>query len=1728
MAPLRAALFLALCVLAWTSSPASAPETADPGNTVASRPHSEDETSDPDNTPEYESDLDPYAPSTFLDVPRCWVWIYTYDSLYGPWSEPHCHFLRPCQEHAHMLDGVDTTHCNPEDANDAMWQPLRLPSPLPGEESQVSPTSLAGGPQGAADGGTHAGQNEESSDAAAWTRMPTALSRHAVTVDPTRLSSADSTSPPPGAGTRWMRRGRERSSHRHRASRTRRKDDQIPLFGTSARYRAHHFGAFAHPCMLVSALTSSGCSFARFAEAAQELGLPEDYWAPFYAQWNAAHLEGIQRVFDHIGCPALRVWDKDLKSFSTIVGLETHRDAWSDVVYEPPSATRPLGHYTPPDRSQLGLIFMLGRSQGIADGRHSTIDPSAKDTFVGAGGPSSTRGFACEINGKKRVFSHSDHGHILNHSKKGALSYRCLFKAAAGGLGFIAKEEERLYDDTLLHLRRDSDLHVRFPLQMLNALHYPSLDRRLDTFERRGYADHIEVTGLAYMLGITVHVLSPGQNGTTVISSITPTGTDASTELHDRSAIYLWLSNCRDGHYSFLEHLTSEEDKAARRKIVDARRVDLEQRRATFPTGKPSVTSPVAINTRGSRAARSVAPAQADQTTTRARASAGVGPAPAGRRIRGAAPAAATRTTAEPAAAAPAATSPSTPPAQADTQSQGPFAKTPEEPPATQTQAPFHATPDAAEPSAPPPKPAAAPSTSKASFTCAACKKTYQKAFYFSQHLVKEHAADTNKDTPAGRQLRDLDARLPTPRPTRTPATPAKKAVQDDPLGEQATDADAPRVTRADVMRAMQAHLAAFKDANAARREELAYLLLTAPWPRRIKTGAARAQVPNEFPEAEPLDEHVKLALLELARNGTVGRANRKLASNGVLPVNAEVEGKLRAKYPQDAASIQPAHVDAAQLYNITLEAILAHIKSKSPTTGGGPDGWTYDKLQVLVKGGAATRAAREGLAAFINAIAHGELDTARLRPLLTNARGVALRKAAGANDPRPIGITSVFTAIATALVIASPDVREATPSAVGPTELGNGVPGGVEALPNVLTAYAALNPGHVIVKTDVENAFGSLKRQKAINCAEHYPPLAPLLNMLYRAPTVVTYTDQASGASVDINVTCGVTQGGPEGTLIFSTVLRQAVDDTCAKHPSVKMIGIADDRYIMGPPSDAIAALETYEAAIALLGLKLQRRKTQLWAPTPTAAIGQACADANIAYASDGIVVASAPIGTASFVHGHLNKVLAEYVEHIGRVQVAAARGRAPHAQQLYKLIRLCLAPAKIAYLLRTLSAASTAAHARQYDDAVHKAVTTLLGFKPGDARVDASTPSGARAKALAQLAAVEGGLGITSAATVAADFRLGNLLLTAPLVAAALGPGFDPATTGATVLPELFTLLSSPSVTNLGVQALKNRAPASFFVEGVKKGAHILAAARRPQQVKDVVGTMTEDAAAWLRSSGGEGSSYLLAASRLTPDEFTALARTRMALPPTDDTPVSGACPHCAGRAIEPSGLHTLHCLEAGRDGPKGQRTKRHRYVKATIEAAFRSAASACGGAAAGSRVGRVEPNCNEYWRTRDDFVPPARHADEPRADIVIESNEVTHLLDLVLVHPNVQNPAHKAASTIHSTAANVAAAEKVQLYKARFEVDASATPFVPFAIETGGRWHKAARNFASSFIKSCIGKESDDFTADDKLLYARTLRCLLDSIDSARARHVARQLLGRPSSAPSSRSSTPPPPA
>jgi len=546
----------------------------------------------------------------------------------------------------------------------------------------------------------------------------------------------------------------------------------------------------------------------------------------------------------------------------------------------------------------------------------------------------------------------------------------------------------------------------------------------------------------------------------------------------------------------------------------------------------------------------------------------------------------------------------------------------------------------------------------------------------------------------------------------------------------------------------------------------------------------------------------------------------------------------------------------------------------------------------------------------------------------------------------------------------------------------------------------------------------------------------------------------------------------------------------------------------------DAIAALATYEEELETICLRLQRPKMHLHAPAQDAASATASAGAGLHYA-DGIVAAGTPLGSASFVQQYLTTLFDTYLEHVQRVLRAAAAGRRHHAQALYKLVRLCLTPAKVNYLLRTCPTADIEHHARRYDAAAFRATMTVLGVAPDDTSIDPNTQRGASTMARACLPASSGGLGTTSAAATAAEARLGNLLLTAPIIGNALGLGaglFDPIADGKTALPELYQLLASPRITNLNLEALKGKPPESFFCLGLAKAARTVSHALRPQQLKAVLANLSQDDAAWVLSCGAEGASYLLAPSRLTSAEFSAISRTRVGIAPTADTRVRGVCSHCDGKPIEPSGLHALHCQQPGSEGAIGQRTTRHAIVLDTMRVAFRAAAAACGAAAA-NRVPRGEPCMADYFPPNPSFAPTdARKPKELRADMSVrDGDNTTTLLDLVITHPSpLTNKHHSDASAIPGIAAKEAFKSKRTKYESRFNMDASETGFLPFAIETGGRWHPEARSFAANFITTCIGKDPKDYDAIDKTLYAWTLRRLLDSIDVARAKAVAHALI------------------
>ena len=316
----------------------------------------------------------------------------------------------------------------------------------------------------------------------------------------------------------------------------------------------------------------------------------------------------------------------------------------------------------------------------------------------------------------------------------------------------------------------------------------------------------------------------------------------------------------------------------------------------------------------------------------------------------------------------------------------------------------------------------------------------------------------------------------------------------------------------------------------------------------------------------------------------------------------------------------------------------------------------------------------------------------------------------------------------------------------------------------------------------------------------------------------------------------------------------------------------------------------------------------------------------------------------------------------------------------------------AMISYTLRTTPAEDIMEHAAWYDEEVFKVVMDLLGVPEDHPDANRSTAGGRLVRDRVRLHAGSGGLGITSAAQTAPDARLGSLLLTAHLVAQALGEGFDSTTQGSKALPDLPKLLQAKETVDLKLSKLDGLKVEDAYISPLQHMSKDLSEARREGRLKDVLSQIAdEEAKAWVLSCGEEGAYYLLAedgtlahGARPLPNRlFKALGRARVGLQPTPhsgSTPSAspaaapGLCPReGCGKPMGTCGLHYLTCLESGPGGGKGMRSLRHAEVKGALGAAMRRV----GGA---KMVPMPEPDLCTLWREKEDYRRRRAGAQQP----------------------------------------------------------------------------------------------------------------------------------------------------
>ena len=157
--------------------------------------------------------------------------------------------------------------------------------------------------------------------------------------------------------------------------------------------------------------------------------------------------------------------------------------------------------------------------------------------------------------------------------------------------------------------------------------------------------------------------------------------------------------------------------------------------------------------------------------------------------------------------------------------------------------------------------------------------------------------------------------------------------------------------------------------------------------------------------------------------------------------------------------------------------------------------------------------------------------------------------------------------------------------------------------------------------------------------------------------------------------------------------------------------------------------------------------------------------------------------------------------------------------------------------------------------------------------------------------------------------------------------------------------------------------------------------------------------------------------------------------------------------------------------------------------------------------------EPKMGAYFRRNPSFKPAANQQDkdeiERSGDIICRNTPRGNaVFDVTIRLPFTPQGAARTQDFKPGKAADDAYDEKIKHYAAEYLPQGGI--IIPIAIEAGGRWAPRSREHITDFIKWCINKPDDKYTADDKVFYTNSLRDVLDSTALALVRHQARQLV------------------
>ena len=366
---------------------------------------------------------------------------------------------------------------------------------------------------------------------------------------------------------------------------------------------------------------------------------------------------------------------------------------------------------------------------------------------------------------------------------------------------------------------------------------------------------------------------------------------------------------------------------------------------------------------------------------------------------------------------------------------------------------------------------------------------------------------------------------------------------------------------------------------------------------REVRRRRARGQGPRE----EDLDKKREV-VLGLAAKGQVGRAARRIDSNGVASLESPATmATLRAKYP-DRIRPLPATVTRGQCVD-NLGGLREAMLGLERGVSSGPGGLRNEHLISLAEVWGEEEMARlqEFGLLYLNS---------SLPPWFYRVWGtvttVPLYKTIQREEDklRPVGVAPTMVRLLDKFV--ATQNKQVLQDFLEPQQLALS-PAGGHKLVHIVRMVMEEQRDWVCCKLDVENAHNSISRAAILEAVEEEPSLRHLA--LHYAATSAAPTALESGGRVWGEAKEALTQGRPGSSGRYCVGWHKEVRQIDSEvrgggaEPGGGAVFGNDDGYVYGPAGVVYPAVDRFAGRILTrCGLRLQRAKTEIfcWGELP------------------------------------------------------------------------------------------------------------------------------------------------------------------------------------------------------------------------------------------------------------------------------------------------------------------------------------------------------------------------------------------------------------------------------------------------------------------------------------------------------------------------------------------------